>query len=205
VSGYVVDASVAIKWFLPETHSETALRLQHLNHRPHAPAFVMLELGNILTKKIRRNELTQEEGKAILQDLKHIPLQRHSDMQLFRAKRMPSLDTCRSLYDCLCLVLAEVVDGKMVTADRKFYDALAKGPYAHRIVWVENFPSHNERHVSVRRARLSASLGLNQSLIWLVGWLRHGWIGEKVVVGRKEDVSERLMYSHHRKRIRILS
>jgi predicted nucleic acid-binding protein len=84
VSGYVVDASVAIKWFLPETHSETALRLQHLNHRPHAPAFVMLELGNILTKKIRRNELTQEEGKAILQDLKHIPLQRHSDMQLFR-------------------------------------------------------------------------------------------------------------------------
>ncbi len=79
MSRYVVDASVAIKWFLPETHSEAALRLQHSNHRLHAPAFVMLELGNVLTKKIRRGELTQEETKTILQDLKHIPLQRHPD------------------------------------------------------------------------------------------------------------------------------
>jgi hypothetical protein len=28
----------------------------------------------------------------------------------------------------------------MVTADRKFYDALAKGPYAHRVLWVEELP-----------------------------------------------------------------
>ncbi|MEP6888756.1 MAG: type II toxin-antitoxin system VapC family toxin [Nitrospirales bacterium] len=140
MSRYVVDASVAIKWFLPETHSEAALRLQHSDHRLHAPAFVMLELGNVLAKKIRRNELTQEEGKAILKDLKHIPLQQHSDMRLFRPAYALALDTLRSLYDCLYLALAEVVDGKMVTADRKFYDAVVRGPYAHRVLWVEELP-----------------------------------------------------------------
>ena len=140
MSRYVVDASVAIKWFLPETHSEAALRLQHSDHRLHAPAFVMLELGNVLAKKIRRNELTREEGKAILKDLKHIPLQQHSDMRLFRPAYALALDTLRSLYDCLYLALAEVVDGQMVTADGKFYDSLVKGPYAHRILWVEELP-----------------------------------------------------------------
>jgi predicted nucleic acid-binding protein len=140
VSRYVVDASVAIKWFLPETRSQAALRLQHSNHRLHAPAFIMLELGNVLAKKIRRNELTQGEGKAILKDLKHIPFQQHSDMRLFRPAYTLALDTLRSLYDCLYLALAEVIDGRMVTADRKFYDALLKGPYAHRVLWVEHLP-----------------------------------------------------------------
>lgn len=140
MSRYVVDASVAIKWFLPEMHSEAALHLQHSTHRLHAPAFIMLELGNVLAKKIRRNELTQEEGKAILKDLKHIPFQQHSDMRLFRPAYTLALDTLRSLYDCLYLALAEVVDGRMVTADRKFYDALTKGPYAHRVLWVEELP-----------------------------------------------------------------
>ena len=58
MSRYVVDASVAIKWVLPETHSEAALRLQHSNHHLHAPTFATLELGNVLIKKVRRGELT---------------------------------------------------------------------------------------------------------------------------------------------------
>jgi predicted nucleic acid-binding protein len=132
VSRYV-DASVAIKWFLPETNSEAALRPQHSNHRLHAPAFVMLELGNVLAKKIRRGELTQEEGKAILKDLKHIPLQQHPDIRLFRP----------------AYALAEVVSGSMVTEDRKFYDALAKRPYA-RVRWVEELPQAVRQCVNAR-------------------------------------------------------
>lgn len=76
----------------------------------------------------------------VVDDLKHIPLQRHSDMRLFRPAYALALETLRSLCDCLYLALAEVVDGKMVTADRKFYDALVKGPYAHQVLWVEELP-----------------------------------------------------------------
>ena len=135
---YVVDASVAIKWFIPETHSEAAVRIRESTDRLHAPAFVILELGNVVAKKIRRGELSKEEGDAILKDLRDVPLQRHPDERLFRSAYALALDTRRSLYDCLYLALAGVIDGKVITADRKFYTALSNGPYRKRILWVED-------------------------------------------------------------------
>ncbi|MDH4185980.1 MAG: type II toxin-antitoxin system VapC family toxin, partial [Nitrospira sp.] len=66
MSGYVVDASVAIKWFLPEIHSESAVQARRLRRRLHVPAFLTLELGNVIAKKIRREELTRADGETIL-------------------------------------------------------------------------------------------------------------------------------------------
>lgn len=140
MSGYVVDASVAIKWFVPEIHSDAALRARHGGYRLHVPAFMMLELGNVLAKKIRRMELTRHEGDAILKELKHLPLQQHADERLFPAAYTLACETHRSLYDCLYLALAEAVDGILVTADRKFYAALAAGAYGRHVLWVEDLP-----------------------------------------------------------------
>lgn len=140
MSGYVVDASVAIKWFIPEIHSEASLQTRRLRSRLHVPAFMMLELGNVLAKKIRRKELARHEGDVILKEMKQLPLQRHADERLFPAAYRLALDTRRSLYDCLYLALAEAIDGIMITADRKFYAALADGAYGRRILWVEDLP-----------------------------------------------------------------
>lgn len=137
---YVVDASVAIKWFVPEIHSDAALRARHSGHQLHVPAFMMLEVGSVLAKKIRRGELTPHESDTILKELKHLPLQRHADERLFPAAYALACDTHRSLYDCLYLALAEVVDGIMITADRKFYTSLADGAYGRRLQWVEDLP-----------------------------------------------------------------
>ena len=137
---YVVDASVAIKWFLPEIHSEAALRLCPPRYRLHVPALMTLEFGNVLTKRIRRGELTRDEGDAILKELKYLPLQRHADERLFPAAYQLASDTQRSLYDCLYLALAESVDGVMVTADRKFYSSLTGGFYGSRVLWIEDLP-----------------------------------------------------------------
>lgn len=138
MSGYVVDASVAIKWFIPEIHSEAALRVKWVHHRLHVPVFLTLELGSVIAKKIRRGELNRENGKTILKELRHLPLQRHADERLFPAAYELALNTQQSLYDCLYLALAEAVDGLMITADRKFYKALAGGPFDQRLVWVED-------------------------------------------------------------------
>ena len=137
---YVVDASVAIKWFVPEIHSDAALRARYGGYRLHVPAFMMLELGNVLAKKIRREELTRNEGDAILKELKQLPLQRHVDERLFPAAYALACDIHRSLYDCLYLALAEAVDGTMITADRKFYAALTDGAYGRRVLWVDDLP-----------------------------------------------------------------
>ncbi len=137
---YVVDASVGIKWFLPEIHSEAAGRLPLLNASLHVPAFFHLELGNVLSKRIRRDELAPEEGKAILNELQRIPLQKHSNERLMKPAFTLAIQTRRSLYDCLYLALAEAIDGQVVTADRKFCESLAESRYGKRMLWVEDLP-----------------------------------------------------------------
>jgi predicted nucleic acid-binding protein len=138
VNRYVVDASVAIKWFLPEIHSEAALRLDRSRYRLHVPVFITLELGNVLAKKIRRGELARAEGEVILKELKYLPLQHHADERLFPTAYQLALGTQRSVYDYLYLALAEAVDGMMITADHKYFSSLRAGLYGKRILWVED-------------------------------------------------------------------
>ncbi len=52
MSPFVVDASVAVKWALPEDGSELAERLVTGGAQLHAPAFIFLELANVLWKRI---------------------------------------------------------------------------------------------------------------------------------------------------------
>ncbi len=135
---YVVDASVVVKWFLPEIYAETAGFLQNSVCQLHAPAFFVLEVGDVLCKKIRRQELIKEEGDAILKELSHLPIQKHPDQRLFRPAYTLAGQTHRSLYDCMYLALAETINGQVVTADRKFYAAITKGQYGQRVLWVED-------------------------------------------------------------------
>jgi len=44
MSVFVVDASVGLKWFVPEVHSPDALRLQDPTHQLHVPAFYDVEV-----------------------------------------------------------------------------------------------------------------------------------------------------------------
>ena len=61
----VVDASVVIKWHVTEVHSPAALRLLR-DDAPalHAPDLVFPEVGNILWKKVRRGDLTEEQARG---------------------------------------------------------------------------------------------------------------------------------------------
>jgi predicted nucleic acid-binding protein len=58
VSDFVVDASVAVKWFVPEIYDAQALRLLSGSHQLVAPDLLYVEAGNILWKKgaARRDE-----------------------------------------------------------------------------------------------------------------------------------------------------
>ncbi|MGH8512394.1 MAG: type II toxin-antitoxin system VapC family toxin, partial [Gammaproteobacteria bacterium] len=60
MSRWVVDASVAIKWFLPEVHSESANRLLRVDYQLLSPDLIWAEFGNVLWKKWRREEIEAE-------------------------------------------------------------------------------------------------------------------------------------------------
>lgn len=133
----IIDASVAIKWFVPEIHWEQAARLQGYSDL-YAPDFMLLECSNILIKKVRRQEISREDADTIQQSLLHAPLGLYPWQSLLQPAVIVAHETYRSVYDCIYLVLAQQLDGRMVTADKKFYLALENHPvWSEHLLWIE--------------------------------------------------------------------
>jgi predicted nucleic acid-binding protein len=59
---FVVDASVAVKWILPESGSSAAAALRKLNDDLSAPSLIAVEVGNALWKAVRRGSVTRSEA-----------------------------------------------------------------------------------------------------------------------------------------------
>ena len=132
----IIDASIAIKWFVPEIHWECAARLQN-NPDLYAPDFMLLECNNILSKKVRRREITRDIADEIQQNLLHTPVQLYPWQDLLEEATEIAHATYRSVYDCLYLALTHQLQGKMVTADKKLYLALETHPeWSKHLLWI---------------------------------------------------------------------
>ncbi|MCX5671625.1 MAG: type II toxin-antitoxin system VapC family toxin [Planctomycetota bacterium] len=138
MSDYVVDASVAAKWFFAEVHGEEALRLLEPRHRLYAPDFLLVEFDNMVWKRVRRREIAAAEGRKVRAALRLVPIQTHPSGSLLDSAYELAVRTNCSIYDCLYVALAMRIEGRMVTADRRLYDALAPGPFAKYLAWVED-------------------------------------------------------------------
>ncbi len=140
MSCYVVDASVAAKWYVPEIESEGALRFLDGNHELLGPELLLPELGNILWKKVRRGELTPREAREVLRAFLSAPVAIQSSEILLEPAFDLAIGLRRTVYDSLYLALALLQGCRMVTADRPLYDAVSQSPFAAHIHWVSDPP-----------------------------------------------------------------
>jgi predicted nucleic acid-binding protein len=140
MSVYVVDASVGIKWFVPEVATADALRLQASKHELHVPAFFEIEVANIVWKKLQRAELSKVDADDILSQIGPLPLIRHSDSVLIAPAFDLAARTSRTVYDCMYLALAVQLGGILVTADERFVNSLSGTQWQPSIVRVQDVP-----------------------------------------------------------------
>jgi predicted nucleic acid-binding protein len=137
LSAIVVDASVGVKWFVPEVHAAQARQWRNGPDELHAPAFFFdLEIANVLWKKLRRAEITRADADSIVGQLAALPLTRHPDALLLTSAFDLADRTQRTVYDCLYLALAVQLGGRMVTADQRLHNSLAATPWAGHVCWV---------------------------------------------------------------------
>lgn len=137
MSAVVIDASIAVKWFLPEPHTEAAHRLLVGRRKLLAPDLIWAEVGNVLWKRCRRAEITREVAQSILRDFKRFPIETFAVKPLLEPAWELATQYRTSVYDGLYLALAVGWDCKLATADRSFYDAIKSGPLASIMLWVE--------------------------------------------------------------------
>ena len=135
---YVVDSSVAVKWYVPESDSEAASTLLDGEHELSAPDLLASEFGNVLWKKVRGGELTGAQVTSIVRALPVVPLQIYSSLVLLEAAVEIALQTARTVYDSLYVALAVALNGTLVTADEPLVNALRESGLAARVKHVRD-------------------------------------------------------------------
>lgn len=124
----VVDASVAIKWVLPEPGQERALEILdlYLDEKLNllAPYLLISETGNVLWKRVARGELEPEAAQRCFEELLLAsPLLLDSSI-VSRSALLLAFAHGQTMYDCLYLAWALERGCGLITADRRFFDAM---------------------------------------------------------------------------------
>jgi len=121
-SALVVDTSVLVKWFKTEDEDFTAEaralleRVERARAEVYAPALLLYEVGNILTRK---SDLDDDAVAAVLAGIAASPLivAPPEPALLARAARLARAHDL-SFYDASFVALAVALDCPLVTADR---------------------------------------------------------------------------------------
>lgn len=138
----VIDASVALKWFLPdETGGLQALDIlkKYAEGKVElvAPDLLDYEVFNGLLIAYRRNRLAKKlaevASKKFLElQIRHEPVKQDNLIAL-------ALETGLSIYDAAYLGLAHQIKTQLVTADRPLFTNGRK-ILPDAIVWIEDWP-----------------------------------------------------------------
>jgi predicted nucleic acid-binding protein len=120
VTGFVVDASVAIAWlFEDEATPETEDVLDRLAHEEaHAPGLWELEVANVVLLAERRGRLSEAASARIVERLRDLPIRLgpnsprlHHVLEVGRRYGLTS-------YDAAYLTLAQQLNLPLATLDR---------------------------------------------------------------------------------------
>jgi len=128
LSVFVIDASVVIKWFVPEIHTDAARRWLASSHEYVSPDLLFPEAGNAIWKKVRRGELTADEGQHLVGDLSAVAVEAIAMRGLVPDAYALALSTGLTVYDATYVALAVRLETQMITADDRLRRTLASHP-----------------------------------------------------------------------------
>ena len=127
---FVVDASVALKWFVPEVQSGAAKEFLHVQAELHAPDLLVVEIANAAWKKALRGEIERRQAASIAFAI-HRGGPRLYPSELFIERALEIAMTLNHpVYDCLYLACAESLGATLVTADARLLGAVKGSPIA---------------------------------------------------------------------------
>ena len=138
MTGYVVDASVVVKWLVTEEWSDESSGLLEAGLTLIAPELVFAEASNALWAMHRRGDLSRDDLSDATDLLRSAPLSVPVSMRRLAAGAVRlAVDLGHPAYDCYYLALAMQEQYPVVTADARFHDRVREHPYlSDRIVHV---------------------------------------------------------------------
>lgn len=139
---WVVDASVAVKWFVDEARSAAARAVLASGDPIIAPDLIIPETCNTAWKKVRRGDIPREQAEAMVRALplsfdRLAPTAPLSERALELAQRFD-----HPAYDCFYVALAESESAVLVTDDDRLVQLCKQARLAK---WVKTLSTFETR------------------------------------------------------------
>jgi predicted nucleic acid-binding protein len=138
---FVPDASIAVKWFVPETSWENARLVlataQNGNCALHVPSLWDAEVANALWQKTRRRSADRvrvDEAAVMVDRLVELGIRRHEDRWLLPVAFALAAETAITIYDALYVTLAIREDGQVITDDERLINGLKPTEFSGSVV-----------------------------------------------------------------------
>jgi predicted nucleic acid-binding protein len=119
----IIDASVALKWALPEAGSDRARDLL-VNEVLAAPELLAIECANVLWAKARRKQISAADAQGALAGILAAPVTLLPSAAVTAQAQNLALALDHPAYDCLYLATAIAERATLVTADEAFVKAV---------------------------------------------------------------------------------
>ena len=126
----VVDASVAIKWFVDEPGADRARSLWETRPGLVAPDLLVPEVCSALWRKVRLGQAVPEQAAEATLRLSAKLIDLRPTAILASRAMMLALELDHPVYDCFYLALAESEQSAMLTADRRLLARLSRSDLA---------------------------------------------------------------------------
>jgi predicted nucleic acid-binding protein len=128
---YVIDSNVALKWVLPEQHTDKAIQLRddfrNAVHELLSPDIFPVEVLHALTRAERQKRIPVGTGHRLWQSVMTDTPALHAHITLLDRAYQIASPARIGIYDCLYVALAEQEGCELVTADDKLLKNLQPG------------------------------------------------------------------------------
>lgn len=139
----VVDASVALKWYLMEAGADAARQILAGGETLVAPELVVAEVCNGSWIAHRRHEITAAQQGRIAADVACV-FDRLESLAPYSSRAAAiARELDHAAYDCFYLALSEALDAPLVTADRRLLARIAATPFAARTLGLGDYTPRN--------------------------------------------------------------
>ena len=131
----LIDASVAVKWFVAESGANDALAILDRNDLCFSPNLIVAELANALNKKRNLGHICTDQMHLAITSLPGM-IKFIDDRDIVGRALVFAADLQHPVYDCFYLSAAVHIGATMVTADAIFH----KKPVEFGLGGIVRFP-----------------------------------------------------------------
>ncbi|WP_375466400.1 type II toxin-antitoxin system VapC family toxin [uncultured Methylobacterium sp.] len=130
---FVIDTSVAVKWFLPEADHDAAVALLETKAMFLAPDLIFTEFATAMQKKIKLGESRHDQARESCTSLPGLFASITPTLLLFQRALDIGVAMAHPVQDCIFLACAEQEGVPVVSADRKLTARASERGFGHLV------------------------------------------------------------------------